>query len=233
GPRLLAPGPRLLVPGLWPLTSDHHQLTSDFANMQAALVLLLAMAPAAGARVLAGAYRCRARLAADAGVAGVVQRVDRDVVRADVRPHVVRRPAQQRVDLPDAVLRIGLEMLRRRARRGLIAADGGDPGVRVAEHARQRLDLAQRAAAIRIAQPERVAVRGCLRLERQPGTDAANRDGVLRLEPAPEVVGLGKQQTGIEREELDRQPPPRGHVDQDAAFGAETGRQQHPGEVRR
>src|SRR4051812_12050266 len=50
------------------------------------------VAPSAGAGVLAGADRRRARVAPDARVARVVQRVTDEAVLGDVRAHVVTAP---------------------------------------------------------------------------------------------------------------------------------------------
>ena len=60
--------------------------------------------PAAVALVLVRTDRPRAGLAADAHETGVVQRVVRHVVGADVGPHVGGRPARERIEFDDAVI---------------------------------------------------------------------------------------------------------------------------------
>src|SRR5690606_20537961 len=83
--------------------------------------------PAAGAQVLAGDDRRRARLAPDRRIATLVQRVIRDVVRVQVAPHLVVGPRDERVDLVQAELAIALDDLGRRALRRLVAANRRDP----------------------------------------------------------------------------------------------------------
>src|SRR3954465_12999794 len=74
----------------------------------------------------------RARLAADAGVAAVVLRQQRNPVLLRVAPHVGGRPLSERTDLADQDVVAEREELRLRergARRRLLAAKAGEPGV--------------------------------------------------------------------------------------------------------
>src|SRR4051794_37058893 len=68
-------------------------------SVQAALDLVGAGPPA-----LAGVARTGARLAADRGVALIVERVVGQIVLEDVVPHVALGPIGQRSGLPEAVL---------------------------------------------------------------------------------------------------------------------------------
>src|SRR4051794_15852720 len=121
--------------------------------MYAALELVGA-GPAARALLLLGCGGTRARDAADRAIADVVQRVVRNLVDGDVRPHALLVPVRERVELPDAVA-LGPRHLRGlRAARRLVAADAGDPGVVRIQGFEERLDLADVAAAIGIAVPK-------------------------------------------------------------------------------
>src|SRR5919197_1453495 len=102
--------------------------------------------PAAGPLVLSRVHRSRARNAADRRIAGVVQRVVRDLVHVDVGLNALRVPVDERLDLPDAEALRPLDLLRAGPRRALLAADARDPGVVRIERALQRLDLANVAA---------------------------------------------------------------------------------------
>src|SRR5262249_36962043 len=150
-------------------------------GVQAAL-RLRAAAPAAGARVFAFGHGRRARPAADARVAARVQRVHRDVVRAQVVPHRGARPGRERVELDEAEAGVALDHARRGARRRLVAADRGDPGREARERLAQGEDLAQLAAAVRIALPEPVAVGRGLIGDRLLGPDGADDDAVTLLQ---------------------------------------------------
>src|SRR3989338_100366 len=98
--------------------------------------------PAPGADVLVLGDGARARGAADAGIALVVQRVVRYVEAADVIPHVGMRPIQQRIEFLQPVVAVELGRGQVLARRRLLAAQAGDPGALASERALERLDLA-------------------------------------------------------------------------------------------
>src|SRR5262245_40337266 len=131
-------------------------------GVQTAL-LLFPPAPAARARILSGSHGTRAWPAADARVAAVVQRVVRDVLGADVRPHMVVGPGHQRIDLQQVERFVALDDAGGRAVLRLVTADRGHPGLEAGHRLAQRLDLAELAAAVRGALPERRTVgRGLL-----------------------------------------------------------------------
>src|SRR5882672_8596758 len=86
--------------------------------------------PATRAQVLALLRRARAGRAADGGVALVVERVVGKVVLAHVLPHLFLRPLGERVQLHDcAVVVVDLHLADVAARRPLVAAKTGNPGV--------------------------------------------------------------------------------------------------------
>src|SRR5213080_4411872 len=121
--------------------------------MDAALELVGA-GPAACALLLVGCGRAGAGDAADRPVAGLVQRVVRDLVDLDVGPDALLVPVGERVELPDVVAVRPLQLRGPDAARRLVAADPGDPGVVRLERLEQRLDLADVAAAVGVGLPE-------------------------------------------------------------------------------
>src|SRR5262249_34984185 len=148
--------------------------------------------PAAGPRVLPGAHRARAGPAADARIALRVERAHRHVVPAHVVPHRVARPGHERIDLDEPEACVALEDLGPRTIPRLVAADRGDPGLEARARGLQRLDLADRAAAVGIALPQAIAVERPLLLEVEGRADGADLEAIARLEPAPQRVGLGE-----------------------------------------
>src|SRR5919201_3998681 len=122
-------------------------------DVDAALELVRA-GPAAGPLVLAADDRARARHAADRGIALVVQRVVGNLVDVEVGLNALRVPVDDVLHLPDVVPFRPLELLRVRARDGLLAADAGDPRVVRLQRTLERLDLADGAAPVRLRLPE-------------------------------------------------------------------------------
>ena len=145
-------------------------------------------------------------------------------------PHVVVGPGGERVDL-DAGRTRGRARPRRRRRAlgGLVAPDRGDPGVPSGELGAQRPELARARSSDRGRGSTARARRGGLLLDGLARPDRADRHAVAVLEPAPERVGLGEQEAGVEREQVDRQRVARDQIDQHAALGAEAGRERQPG----
>src|SRR5690242_18458904 len=88
---------------------------------------LVAPGPAPCALVLAGLHGTGARDAADRRIPGVVQRVVRNLVHADVGLDSLRVPVDEGLHLPDAVALRPLDLLRGGAGRRLLAPDAGDP----------------------------------------------------------------------------------------------------------
>src|SRR5437773_11223727 len=110
--------------------------------------------PATGPLFLVRARRARAGDAADRAVAGVVQRVVRNVVGGYVVPDVLLPPVGERLDLPDAVALGALRLLRARARGRLLAANPRDPRIVGIKRLDERLYLADVAAAVGVGFPE-------------------------------------------------------------------------------
>src|SRR6478752_67277 len=152
------------------------------ARVDAALDLVRAR-PASGAV----AARVGAVRASDRGVAAIVQRVVGDVVGGDVGPDVALGPVGQRVELPQAVLAVPVQLGRVGAPGRLIAAQPGDPGVDVGEGLVERRDLADRAAAVGVAVPQRLAVPLGLLVERDARV-AVDGDAVVLLHAVPRRV---------------------------------------------
>ncbi len=132
-----------------------------------------------------------ARPAADRVVAAIVQRVVRDVVGRDVTPHVALGPVGQRVDLPQAVLAVPVELGRVGAIAGVLAAQPGHPGALAGQVIAQRAHLAQVAAAVGGLLPVTLHAQA---------TDALDADVVARLQRRPRRARLGKQRAGVQGE---------------------------------
>src|SRR6266487_1526369 len=90
---------------------------------------LVRAGPAAGALLFVGRGRPGAGNASDRAVAGLVQRVVRNLVDLDVGPDGLLVPVGERMELPDAVALRPLQLRRRRPAGRLVAPDPGDPGV--------------------------------------------------------------------------------------------------------
>src|SRR5512132_1530724 len=89
--------------------------------------------------------------AADRAVTRLMERVVGNLVDLDVRPDALLVPVRERMHLPDAVALRPLELRRLGPARRLVAADARDPSVVRLERRQQRLDLADVAAAVRVA----------------------------------------------------------------------------------
>src|SRR6266571_4726179 len=104
--------------------------------------------PAAGAHVFPRKHRARAGRAADRAVALVVEPVVGHAVLAHVAPHFRFAPGGERIEFFDAVGGIEFALAELRAKLAMLAALAGDPGALAGERARERLDLADPAAAL-------------------------------------------------------------------------------------
>src|SRR6059036_2693780 len=133
------------------VTAHDSPLTLHGKRVQAALGFAGA-APPPRSLGLAGGGGAGARPTPDARVALVEQRVIRHAVFPDVAPYVRSTPVRQRKHFHDraAIHLVVLDQLRGRAGGGLILPHRADPRVEVDHGARQRLDLANRAAAVRV-----------------------------------------------------------------------------------
>src|SRR4051812_4198473 len=186
--------------------------------------------PAPGTRLLARRDRTRARRAADGGVAARIQGVSRDVVLAHVVPDLFLAPLGQRVELDDGVVVVvDLDLADVRARRPLVAAQPGDPGVEALQVLRQRLHLAGVAADQPLLHGVAEAVRP-LPLDESPqlarirGEQLQPQLRVALADRVREVVRLLREASGVNAEHAHVRADPCGHVDQDATVDLECGR---------
>ncbi len=149
-----------------------------------------------------------------------MERVDRQVALLDVGVDGGLRPVGERVRLPELVALVPAELLRVRPGGGLLAPHAGDPAVEAGECVAERADLADRAAEGRVRRPQRVAVDRGLAPERRALVHL-DLDPVALLHLPPDVVGLGEEHVGVEREDarvgLDREQ----HVEQHRLFPLE------------
>src|ERR1700682_2778766 len=114
----------------------------------AVLVVRTFPPPAPCANVLTRNDRARARRATDGGIAPIVQRVVWNCVFANVDPDFVLAPIGQRIELAYRVRGIELLDFDRATRHRLRATLAGDPGAPSGKRPRQRLGLADGAAAL-------------------------------------------------------------------------------------
>src|SRR5207249_3767465 len=138
------------------LTTD---LLLDGEGVEPALGLTGA-APPPRAVGFAGRRGSGARPAADARVTLVEQRVIRHTVFPDVAPHVRPVPMCEGKHFHDrpAVDLVILDDLRRRAGGRLILSHRADPGIEPGDRPRERLDLANGAAAVRVRLVQRTRI---------------------------------------------------------------------------
>ena len=128
---------------------------------------------------------------ADRGVALVVQRVVGQAALLDEGPAVVVAPVGERIRLPELVLLVPAELRRAGARRGLVAADAGDPAVEIEEGTVERLDLCDREVQVGLRLPELVLDGAAL--------ERLDLRVVALLDLTPELVGLREQVARVER----------------------------------
>src|SRR5918998_952696 len=131
--------------------------------------------PAAGPRVLIVVDGPRLRLAPDALVPLVQERVDGDVVPPDVVPDLLVRPGGERGYLRGVVALLPRGDLRVRPLRGLLAPDARHPGVVALKCPLERLDLADLAAQVGRAGAHLLAVALDLLLHRERGSQDLDR----------------------------------------------------------
>src|SRR5712671_7770754 len=182
-------------------------------------------APPSGAGRLSRPDLARAGSAADARISALVQRVGGDAALPHARPDLGAGPGGERIHLDEPEIRIALHHAGPGALRGLVAADGGDPGVEQQHLGAQRLDLAQIAALVRRVLPERRPRLQLLLGDGQRGRDSAHADAVAALQLPPQLHGLGEEQAGIEGKHVDRELLARDRLEQHASLGPERGRE--------
>src|SRR5687768_12394268 len=131
-------------------------LRRTLARMQPALGLGKS-APAARAFVLAQHDRPRARPAADARIALIVERVVGNVVLRNQTPHFLLRPIRERADFYQLKLLVPAHDGRLRAVGALIAANRARPRMHAQDGLVQHFDLPIEAALVGIRFIERAA----------------------------------------------------------------------------
>src|SRR5882724_6523334 len=174
---------------------------------------LVRAGPAAGALLLVGRGRPGAGNAADRAIARLVQRVVRNLVDLDVGPDALLVPVGERVEFPDAVAVRPLQLRRRRAARRLVSADAGDPAVIRFERLQQWLDLADVAAAVRVAFPE-IRALALVLLGDRDHLRALEREPVALDKPVARLVALAEEELRVQLDHGDVEPELRDHVHQ-------------------
>src|SRR6266487_524128 len=172
---------------------------------------LVRAGPAAGALLFVGRGRPGAGDAADRAVAGLVQRVVRDLVDLDVGPDALLVPVGEGVELPDAVAVRPLQLRGRRPARRLVAADARDPGVVRTKRLEQWLDLADVATAVRVAFPE-IRALALVLLRDRDYLRALEREPVPLDEPVARLIALAEEELRVQLDYWDVEPELRDHV---------------------
>src|SRR5208282_369432 len=176
-------------------------------TMQPALLLLFLLPPPSpGAFRLAGRDGTRARCAADRRETAVMQGIAGNAVLADEREHPLARPVEQRIYLDQPVMRIDRSKGDAGALVRLIRAQTRDPRGGACEGALEWLDLAYRAA--RAPRFERgVKPLDALAADQRfntyaIGIERRNSPAISVFRLRPDLIGLRKQTSGIERHHL-------------------------------
>src|SRR3984957_7738360 len=176
--------------------------------MQAALAGFAALPPpAARADVLAGLHCTRARGAADARKAAVMQCVVRQALFADVVPHLVLRPFEQRTHLVKTIFAVPFHGRRQRPAGRLTPPDARNPGAAARDGAAERLPFARPAASETlletVAEPVDAVLSDPAFQFHGLGIVDGQGAAVALLYPIDEIIGLRIQPPGINAEDLD------------------------------
>ena len=141
--------------------------------------------------------------ATDARIILIVKRVIRHAVFPEIAPNLLRSPVGERIHFDQSKFRVPLDLAYGFTRRGLVAADAGDPCVQFLELAAERLNLSQVAALVGIAGPKLGAVSALLHLGREQRKDPLHFDCIFLFDPVDQIVGFGKQEFGIDGEDAE------------------------------
>ena len=141
--------------------------------------------PSTCARVLPCQNRSGARNTANAGIPLLVQRVVGEMVLTNVRPHVGAGPRRERIDFHQAESLIAFQHPRTEAIGRLIPPNRRDPRLETGQRRPQRKDLADFAAAVRVAVPELGPHLFRLSLDAQAWAHRADGNPVTALELFP------------------------------------------------
>src|SRR5215212_2297484 len=166
-------------------------------------LVLVEPGPASGPGVLVRVHGPRLRLAPDALVPLVEERVDGHVVLLDVIPHLLVGPVGERRDLGGPVALLPGDNPRVRPLRGLIPADAGHPGHVPAQSPLQGLDLAYPAAQVWGAGAHLLAVALDLLLDGERRSQHLERQLVAPHDLLAELRGLPEDEACVDREDRD------------------------------
>src|SRR5215213_3107973 len=190
---------RARVPGATVLARGH-----GLAVLPVQPTLVLAEpGPAPGPGVLVWVYGPRLRLAPDALVPPVQQRVDGHTMLPDVVPHLLVGPVGERRDLGGPVALLPGDDPRVRPLGGLIPADAGHPGLVAAQSPLQGLDLAHPAAQVGGAGAYPLAVALDLLLDGERRPQHLERQLVAPHDLFAELRGLPEDKARIDGEDRD------------------------------
>src|SRR3569833_920571 len=199
------------------------------SRLQTALTgLWLFPPPAARTAAFAWLNRAGARLAADAGILTIVQRIVRQLAGADVLPDLLFGPIQDGADLVEAVVGIPFHRLCLRVGGGLLMAQARNPRPVARDSALERLYLAD--AAARLPCFEAVvapidALGGDEGFERlRIGVHHAKIALVAALDAAQELISLFREPAGVDREYVNTRDVGPDDVRQDDRFATQAAR---------
>jgi hypothetical protein len=158
-----------------------------------------------------------------------VQRVVRDIERADVGPDIVLAPIGEGIEFHDTPRGIVLLQLEIVARDGLLAALAGDPGFLALERAIEGLNFADVAAAFAqlLAFIERIAAETRDVLGNGPGVgmEHAHVVAVPRADRRDHIERIGVQPLRVECEDLDAELVPQDDVGDHHVLGGQARRE--------
>src|SRR5215210_2873368 len=165
-----------------------------------AALRLVGTGPPAGPGILVVVHGPRLRLAADALVALMQERVDGHVVRPHVVPHLSFRPVRHGSYLGGLVALLPGDYLRASPLRRLLPANACHPGVVAVQRLLQGFDLADLAAQVRGAGAHLLAVALHLLLDREVGLQDLDRQLVASHDLLAELGGLFEDKACVDGE---------------------------------
>ena len=194
-----------------------------FHNMEATLFFYFAR-PSAGSLVLAIANGLGARLAADAGITHVVERVVGDVVLHDEAPNIFFGPVKQRVYLDQTEFVVPSDDRGFGAVGGLVLPDGANPSVITGYRPLERDHFAIIAALIRSVRPEWATMFFFVLGHSGAGAHILDFNPIAFEYPFPELKRFRELVACVEVEDADIWVDFRDHMDDAAPFGPKSGR---------
>src|SRR5215210_7594477 len=168
-----------------------------------AALRLVGPGPPACPRILVVVHGPRLRLAADALVTLVQERVDGHVVRPHVIPHLLFRPGRHGCNLGSPVALLPRDNLRFSPLGGLLPADAGHPGVVAVQSPLEGLYLPDLATQVRGARAHLLAVALDLLLEGERGLQDLDRQLVAPHDFLAKLGGLLEYKARVDGEDGD------------------------------